>query len=100
MSERIIHIDCTPSFEPGDQPPQGYTAWHAWAEVQHKAGLRQSICSQCCKWRFPQEVCCGASRQSKAVFERECRRIAKSVRAQYPTAEDAYKAEMKARGET
>ena len=30
-----------PDFQPGDQAPEGYLAWHEWAEVQHKAGLRQ-----------------------------------------------------------
>ena len=34
------------AYKPGDQAPEGYLAWHEWAEVQHKAGLR----------RYPQEL--------------------------------------------
>jgi hypothetical protein len=42
------------NYKPGDPPPVGYLAWHEWAEVQYKAGLRQVACSQCGLWRFPQ----------------------------------------------
>lgn len=45
-----------PLCKPGDLPPVGYLAWHEWAEVQHKAGIRQVQCS-CGLWLFPQEVC-------------------------------------------
>jgi hypothetical protein len=44
-------------FEVGSQPPKGYNAWHEWAEIQHKGGLRQTICNVCGKWEFPQENC-------------------------------------------
>ena len=40
----------------GSQPPQGYIQWHTWAEKQHKAGLRQSRCAHCGKWKYPQEM--------------------------------------------
>jgi len=43
-------------FRPGDQAPEGYLAWHDWADVQYKAGLRQKECGRCGKWRFPQEL--------------------------------------------
>lgn len=43
-------------YKPGDQPPSGYLAWHEWAEVQHKAGLRQKECCVCCRWKYPQEL--------------------------------------------
>ena len=33
-----------PTFKAGDPAPEGYLAWHDWAEVQHKAGLRQKRC--------------------------------------------------------
>jgi hypothetical protein len=46
----------TPDFKPGDPPPTGYCDWHAWAEVQHKAGLRQVQCADCGKWNYPQEL--------------------------------------------
>ena len=44
------------TYKAGDQAPQGYLAWHEWAEVQHKAGLRQKQCGQCGLWRYPQEL--------------------------------------------
>lgn len=43
-------------FTPGDQAPDGYLAWHEWAEVQHRAGLRQAQCGRCGLWRYPQEL--------------------------------------------
>jgi hypothetical protein len=43
-------------YKPGDQAPDGYLAWHEWAEVQHKAGLRQKQCGKCGLWRYPQEL--------------------------------------------
>jgi hypothetical protein len=53
-----------PKFKPGDQPPAGYLEWHDWADVQHRAGIRQSKCDVCGLWRYPQEVCCNAPRTS------------------------------------
>ena len=44
------------TYKPGDQAPEGYLAWHEWAEVQHKAGLRQKQCGKCGLWRYPQEL--------------------------------------------
>lgn len=44
------------TYKPGDQAPEGYLAWHEWAEVQHKAGLRQKQCGRCGLWRYPQEL--------------------------------------------
>lgn len=49
-------IDTTPAFKPGDPPPEGYREWHAWAQVQHKAGLRQVRCGFCSHYCFPQEL--------------------------------------------
>ena len=43
-------------YKPGDPPPTGYCAWHAWAQVQTDAGLRQTTCADCGKWKFPQEL--------------------------------------------
>lgn len=51
------HIDATPLFNVGDPRPEGYLAFHAWAEVQHKGGLRQALCPRCRLWKFPQESC-------------------------------------------
>lgn len=44
------------SYKPGDQAPDGYLAWHDWAEAQHKAGLRQKECAKCGRWKYPQEL--------------------------------------------
>ena len=44
------------SYEPGEQAPQGYLAWHEWAWAQHKAGLRQTQCGCCGLWYYPQEL--------------------------------------------
>ena len=43
-------------YKPGDPPPSGYLDWHEWADVQHKAGLRQKRCGRCGLWQFPQEM--------------------------------------------
>ena len=37
-------------------PPSGYSDWHAWAAVQHKAGLRQQKCGRCLKYKYPQAL--------------------------------------------
>lgn len=50
------HILITPEFKPGDLPPEGYLAWHEWAEVQRKAGIKQVQCPSCSLWRTPQEL--------------------------------------------
>ena len=44
------------TYKPGDQPPEGYLAWHEWAEVQRKAGIRQRECGRCGRWKTPQEL--------------------------------------------
>lgn len=46
----------TPEFKPGDLPPEGYLAWHEWAEVQRKAGIVQVQCGKCGLWKTPQEL--------------------------------------------
>lgn len=48
----------TKDYKPGDLPPEGYLEWHAWAEVQYKAGIPQSYCSNCGKYHTPQELPC------------------------------------------
>jgi hypothetical protein len=49
-------ITTTPDYRPGDLPPEGYLQWHAWANVQRKAGIKQVECPTCCLWRTPQEL--------------------------------------------
>jgi hypothetical protein len=38
-------LTVTPDFKPGDPEPEnaGYLDWHAWADVQHKAGIKPKI---------------------------------------------------------
>jgi len=52
---RTVCVLQTPVFKPGDPAPSGYLAWHEWARVQYRAGLRQSRCACCGCWFFPQE---------------------------------------------
>lgn len=64
------------TYKPGDPEPDGYLAWHEWAEVQHKAGLRQVECGNCGKWQYPQQL----SEQTRSF-------VAKSSRGEPMTAE-------------
>jgi hypothetical protein len=50
------HIEIIPFFKVGDPVPESYVAWHDWAEVQHRGGLRQTRCEHG-KWLYPQEQC-------------------------------------------
>lgn len=46
-------------YKPGDRftgHSSDYLGWHAWAEIQHKAGLRQKQCARCAKWVYPQDM--------------------------------------------
>jgi hypothetical protein len=49
-------VTMSPDYKPGDPAPSGYLDWHAWAEVQHKAGLRLVQCPGCSRWQYPQEL--------------------------------------------
>jgi len=51
------HVCGTSTYRSGDPGPDGYLEWFAWADVQHRAGLRQAPCPECGRWRFPQETC-------------------------------------------
>lgn len=42
-------------YKPGDPRPDGYLAFHEWARVQLRGGLKQTRCRLCGLWRFPQE---------------------------------------------
>jgi hypothetical protein len=53
---RIVSLDNQREYQPGDPAPEGYMAWHEWAGVQHKAGLRQQRCGHCLLWKYPQEL--------------------------------------------
>ena len=51
----LTHQDGWKAGGPPPSDPSDYLGWQAWAEVQHKAGLRQKQCG-CGKWKFPQEL--------------------------------------------
>lgn len=51
-----VHLLVQKDYAPGDPAPSGYLAWHEWADIQAKAGLKQKECGRCGKWRFPQEL--------------------------------------------
>lgn len=55
-SGEIIHIGIVPDYKPGDDPPDGYVQWHAWADAQHNAGLSQTRCVICGLANYPQEL--------------------------------------------
>lgn len=61
-----LHVACIleqDAYKPGDQAPEGYLAWHEWAEVQHKAGLRQRKCGRCGLYCYPQQLSALIDRQ-------------------------------------
>jgi len=54
---KLIHMTAQKDYDVGSQPPEGYLAWHEWAEVQSKKGkLKQCECGKCGLWKFPQEL--------------------------------------------
>lgn len=52
----FVHILEQKAYKPGDQEPEGYLAWHEWADIQAKAGLKQKACGRCGRWKFPQQL--------------------------------------------
>ena len=42
-------------YKPGEPAPLGYHDWHEWAAVQEAAGIEQSRCGRCCKFKFAHE---------------------------------------------
>lgn len=68
-----LHLDADPpgGFKPGDLPPQGYLAWHSWADVQRKAGIGQVRCVSCRLYRTPQELAIGEQAEGGPLC-REC----------------------------
>jgi len=53
---KVVCILAQKTYKPGDQPPEGYIAWHEWADVQRKAGIKQVQCGKCGLWNTPQEL--------------------------------------------
>ncbi len=54
--EEGVHLLVQHNYKPGDPAPEGYLAWHEWAEIQAKSGLRQQQCGFCMRWWFPQQL--------------------------------------------
>ena len=55
-NEMSAHILAQANYKPGGSSPEGYLAWHEWAGVQHKAGLKQCVCGRCACWQYAQEL--------------------------------------------
>ena len=87
-----LHILWQAEYKPGDQAPEGYLAWHEWAEVQHKAGLRQKQCGRCGLWRYPQQL---SATVDRAELLKARGRIASRVTVETPVCNDC---ETKASG--
>lgn len=80
-----VHILVTPDFKPYDPEPEGYLAWHAWAEVQAKAKIPNRCCSTCGKWEFDHVACHpGAERYTARQHAAMIRRTERMVEAAYP----------------
>lgn len=76
------------TYKPGDQAPEGYLEWHEWAEVQHKAGLRQKQCGRCGLWRYPQQLSAEVDR-AEMVMTRK--RKSRRVTVETPVCNDCHK---------
>lgn len=85
---RKLHILAQAEYKPGDPAPEGYLAWHEWAEVQHKAGLRQKQCGRCGLWRFPQQLSAEVDR-AELVMTRK--RKSRRVTVETPVCNDCHK---------
>lgn len=57
LREVALFYEFGSPFSVGTQPPDTYLAWHEWAAVQDAAGLKQSRCPRCGKYRYPQQPC-------------------------------------------
>lgn len=76
QSIRLVCLLSQKEYKPGDPAPSGYLAWHEWAEVQHKAGLRQKQCCKCGLWKYPQEL--SASPAKWPALNRQGKRVEQS----------------------
>ena len=75
-------------YKPGDQAPEGYLQWHEWAEVQHKAGLRQKQCGRCGLWRYPQQLSTEVDRAELVLTKK---RKSRRVTVETPVCNDCHK---------
>lgn len=55
------------TYNPGDLPPERYLAWHEWADVQRRAGIKQVRCGKCGLWKTPQELSSKAIKLTRPV---------------------------------
>lgn len=49
-------VEITKRWPAGCAAPPGYVDWHEWAEAQHLQGLAQRQCTECGRWKFPQQL--------------------------------------------
>jgi len=59
-------------YRTGAPAPRNYRAWHSWADLQHKAGLRQYRCGRCGLYWFPQELDADATALAGESVCRSC----------------------------
>lgn len=52
---KVVCLQEVAEFKVGDPPPRDYVAWHVWAGVQYRGGLRQ-VQDPNGLWKFPQEL--------------------------------------------
>ena len=68
----LVCLTSQAAYKPGDPAPDGYLAWHEWAAVQYRAGLRQRQCSRCHRYQFPSEIDEAASAPAGRVVCHGC----------------------------
>lgn len=76
-------VTYSPGFKAGDPAPSGYLDWHEWAEVQHKAGLRQVQCPNCGRWKYPQELSTLERRWPEMVAVKRGRVVERRLRSAF-----------------
>ena len=85
---RLVCVLEQQRYRPGDQAPGGYLAWHEWADVQHKAGLRQKQCGRCGLWRYPQQL---SATVDRATLTRMVKRKPTPATVETPVCNDCHK---------
>ena len=75
ISDSVVFISITDDYKAGDLPPENgsYLEWSAWADAQHKAGIKQVECGKCGKWKTPQEL--DTEKLKSTVFDKNMEEI-------------------------
>lgn len=58
-----------------------YTRWIEDCERRYKAGQRQSVCTQCGLWKWPDEYCCGKERWTAKQHAQEIKKAERDAEA-------------------